>query len=207
MKCPVCGGLLVWDYERGEVVCSLCGLVFDKITTLEACSYGLTSGGDSGGERRVLMHGYRRVSSSRYKHLLGVYRRIVKLVKNKPWLEVDYEKAFENGRFIYTLKSKASIKALKNVEEQGYWEIVKQGLDYINNVNPAFLARSERSRYALAYMVAFKLKTGRYPSREDVTRVFNISNTSYKRLQDLAEKITTSTTRGLPAPNTQLALN
>jgi len=207
LKCPVCGGLLVWDYERGEVVCSLCGLVYDKITTLEAWSYGLTSGGDGGGERRVLMHDYRRVSSSRYKHLLRVYRRTVKLVKNKPWLEVDYEKVFENGRFIYTLKSKASIKALKNVEEQGYWEIVKQGLDYINNVNPAFLARSERSRYALAYMVAFKLKTGRYPSREDVTRVFNISNTSYKRLHDLAEKITTSTTRGLLAPTTQLALN
>jgi transcription initiation factor TFIIB len=26
-KCPVCGGLLITDYERGEVVCMQCGLV------------------------------------------------------------------------------------------------------------------------------------------------------------------------------------
>ncbi len=26
-KCPVCGGLLITDWERGEVVCTWCGLV------------------------------------------------------------------------------------------------------------------------------------------------------------------------------------
>lgn len=32
MKCPQCGNdKLVWDFERGEVVCPYCGLVIDTI--------------------------------------------------------------------------------------------------------------------------------------------------------------------------------
>jgi 6-phosphogluconate dehydrogenase (decarboxylating) len=111
------------------------------------------------------------------------------MVKEKPWLEVDYEKVIESGKFVLTIKSKASIKALKNIVEYGYMELVKEGLDYISSVNPALLARSERSKYALAYMVAVKIKTGELPTRESVLKVFNISNTSYNRLRNIVEKI------------------
>jgi len=30
-RCPVCGGRLITDYERGEVVCTQCGLVVDVV--------------------------------------------------------------------------------------------------------------------------------------------------------------------------------
>ncbi len=32
-KCPVCGGLLITDWERGEVVCVQCGLVVAESAT------------------------------------------------------------------------------------------------------------------------------------------------------------------------------
>ena len=182
---------MVWDYERGEVVCSSCGLVVDKITTLEAWSYRVNNNEVEQGRREANVATIRgRVQSSReYRRLLKIYKLATKIVKEKPWLEVDYEKVIESGKFVLTVKSKASIKALKNIVEYGYMELVKEGLDYINSVNPALLARSERSKYALAYMVAVKIKTGELPARESVLKVFNISNTSYNRLRNIVEKI------------------
>ena len=182
---------MVWDYERGEVVCSSCGLVVDKITTLEAWSYRVNNNEVEQGRREANVATIRgRVQSSReYRRLLKIYKLATKIVKEKPWLEVDYEKVIESGKFVLTVKSKASIKALKNIVEYGYMELVKEGLDYINSVNPALLARSERSKYALAYMVAVKIKTGELPTRESVLKVFNISNTSYNRLRNIVEKI------------------
>jgi len=182
---------LVWDYERGEVVCSSCGLVVDKITTLEAWSYRVNNNEVEQGRREAHVATIRnRVQSSReYRRLLKIYKLATKIVKEKPWLEVDYEKVIESGKFVLTIKSKASIKALKNIVEYGYMELVKEGLDYISSVNPALLARSERSKYALAYMVAVKIKTGELPTRESVLKVFNISNTSYNRLRNIVEKI------------------
>jgi transcription initiation factor TFIIIB Brf1 subunit/transcription initiation factor TFIIB len=191
LKCTQCGGVLVWDYERGEVVCSSCGLVVDKITTLEAWSYRVNNNEVEQGRREADVATIRnRAQSSReYRRLLKIYKLANKMVKEKPWLEVDYEKVIESGKFVLTVKSKASIKALKNIVEYGYMELVKEGLDYISSVNPALLARSERSKYALAYMVAVKIKTGVLPTRESVLKVFNISNTSYNRLRNIVEKI------------------
>jgi transcription initiation factor TFIIIB Brf1 subunit/transcription initiation factor TFIIB len=182
---------LVWDYERGEVVCSSCGLVVDKITTLEAWSYRVNNNEVEQGRREANVATIRsRVQSSReYRRLLKIYKLATKIVKEKPWLEVDYEKVIESGKFVLTVKSKASIKALKNIVEYGYMGLVKEGLDYISSVNPALLARSERSKYALAYMVAVKIKTGELPTRESVLKIFNISNTSYNRLRNIVEKI------------------
>ncbi|MEM1843537.1 MAG: hypothetical protein QXD75_03335, partial [Desulfurococcaceae archaeon] len=93
------------------------------------------------------------------------------------------------GRFIHAITSRASLKALKNIEAHNYWKDVNEGLKHIYSINPAYLTRSERSKYALAYMVAVRLKTGRYPSRERVVSVFNISDTSYRRLCLLAERL------------------
>ena len=182
---------MVWDYERGEVVCSSCGLVVDKITTLEAWSYRVNNNEVEQDRREANVATIRgRVQSSReYRRLLKIYKLATKIVKEKPWLEVDYEKVIESGKFVLTVKSKASIKALKNIVEYGYMELVKEGLDYISSVNPALLARSERSKYALAYMVAVKIKTGELPTRESVLKIFNISNTSYNRLRNIVEKI------------------
>lgn len=194
LKCTQCGGFLLWDYERGEVVCSLCGLVHDRLTSLEVTDYRTMNDNDENIYSKAINKpkATRWITSKEYRYKIKLYKKGLKLTKNKPWLEVDYEKVFENGRFIYTIKSKASMEALRNININGYWDVVREGLEYINSVNPAYLARSERSRYALAFMVAIKLKTGRYPSRESITHVFNISDTSYRRLYTVAEKIVTS---------------
>lgn len=191
MKCSNCGGLLIWDYERGEVVCSVCGLVQERLTSLEVHVFQVPESGKaeltrSSREKRAET---KSITSREYKRMVKLYKEGTRLTKNKPWLEVDYEKVFEIGRFVRAVMSRASRRALKNIEANGYWKVVREGLEHINSINPAYLARSERGKYALAYMVAMKLKTGKYPSKEDVISIFNISDTSYRRLQILAERL------------------
>jgi uncharacterized Zn finger protein (UPF0148 family) len=189
VKCSICGGLLIWDYEKGEVVCSNCGLVHGKLTTLEVAEYRVVDNCNNFKEVRKQSGKTRSLESREYKYHLKLYRKCVKIIKGKPWLEINYEKVLESGKFIHTIKSRASMKALRNIDENGYWSMIQEGLKYIASINPAFLARSERSKYALAYIVAVKIKTGKYPSKEDVVYVFNISDTSYRRLCMIAEKI------------------
>lgn len=179
----------MWDYERGEVVCSACGLVHDKLTSLEVSEYRVSINEVKVNKMREKREKSKLFPSKEYKCRIRLYREGLKLVKSKPWLEVNFNKVFEKGRFIHTITSRASQKAIRNIERHGYWKIVQEGLEYIHSVNPAYLARSERSKYALAYMVATKLRTGKYPDRESVMGVFNISDTSYRRLYFLAEKL------------------
>lgn len=188
MNCTSCGGQLVWDYERGEIVCSKCGLVQDRLSTLEVLEYrsNLVKDEDDSESRR---HPGKYIVSREYKRYLRIYMIYYKMTKNKPWLEVDYSKITDDGRFVKTLRSRASMKAIKNIDEHGYWDLVKQGLNYISMVNPAYLARSERGKYALAYILASLLRTGHYPSRESVKEIFNISDASYRRLCNIARKI------------------
>ena len=51
------------------------------------------------------------------------------------------------------------------------------------------LARSERCKYALAYMVSKIINTGKIPGEEEIVSVFNVSETSYRRLRALVLNI------------------
>jgi len=81
------------------------------------------------------------------------------------------------------------MKARESIEKYEYWEIINRGLKVLETVNPALLARSERCKYALAYMIAKTIETGEIPGEEEVTSVFNISETSYRRLKLIISSI------------------
>ncbi|MEM4818760.1 MAG: TFIIB-type zinc ribbon-containing protein [Desulfurococcaceae archaeon] len=189
MNCSVCKGQLIWDYERGEIVCTKCGLIVDQLTTLEAEEYRVTAGNRDDHVVKKLKNEKRSVVSSKYKYMLKLYNECKRIVRNKPWLEIDYDKVLRTGKFVMSIHARVSTEVRKNVEILGYWDILRKGLEFIGSVNPAFLARTERSKYALAYIVARKLETGKHPSCEEVTRIFKVSTTSYKRLCVLANKL------------------
>jgi transcription initiation factor TFIIIB Brf1 subunit/transcription initiation factor TFIIB len=190
MKCEFCGGTLVWDYASGEIVCSQCGVVQGKIFSSDIPGYNIASTRDQqvSAERRHT-HSTLKPYSPRYKRLLKLYLAASKRVSSKPWLEVDYNKLFETGRFIKTITSLPSKRARESIEKYNYWETVNKGLRVLEAVNPALLARSERCKYALAYIVAMVTETGKIPSEEEVISVFNVSETSYRRLRLIATSI------------------
>jgi len=184
MKCEFCGGILIWDYERGEVVCSHCGIVQGKLISSDIPGYAIGKREEHLSLKERRFEDSRvRVSSPRYRKILKLYSTVSKKISDKPWLEVDYNKLFKTGRFVKTIISSASIRARERIEKHNYWELVNKGLEVLEKVNPALLARSERCKYALAYMVTRVIETGKIPSEEEVVSIFNVSGTSYRRLR------------------------
>ncbi|RLG80601.1 MAG: TFIIB-type zinc ribbon-containing protein [Thermoprotei archaeon] len=186
-KCPICGNTLIWDYQSGEVICSTCGYVVDRIYYY---------GPDREDEDESLWREIKTRRNPRVNTIAKRYRRHVKLyhiastyVKGKPWLEIDYDKIFETGRLVHSIKSKATLEAEKNISDRGLWSLVKKGLEFIEKRYPVALARSGRGKYALAYMVATYISTRHFPEVKEVVKVFNISETSYRRLLRIARKI------------------
>lgn len=185
-RCPECGGALVWDEKSGFVVCGSCGLVVDRVFDYAGPAQSpeeIERQGRRGRPRRAV------VDRAGYRLRLKLYSKVAKISSERPWLVVDADKVLKTGRFLYSLKSKASIEAEKNIEERGLWDMVKLGLSIIEKKNPALLARSLRGRYALAYMLAYAGLHGKMPPEEEVVEVFNISGTSYKRLASIARGI------------------
>jgi uncharacterized Zn finger protein (UPF0148 family) len=190
MKCEFCGGILVWDYERGEVVCSHCGIVQDKLTSNDIPGYAVNEKVEHMDLRENRFEDNRiKVYSPGYRRILRLYLTASRKINGKPWLEVDYNKLFTTGKFVKTIVSSASIKARESIERYGYWELVNRGLRVLEKVNPALLARSERCKYALAYMVTKFIETGKIPSEEEIVSVFNVSGTSYRRLRTVVLNI------------------
>ncbi len=188
-RCPVCGGELVWDDERGEVTCSRCGLVVDRIYY-----YGPPRESEESMER--MREAARRHRPRSNRHEIARYRlhreryyMARRYVEGKPWLEVDYDQVIETGRMIHTIRSRATIEAEDNIEKLGLREPLEKTLKLIEEKYPMALARTKRSRYALAYIIYTLTNKKRYPDDREVIEIFRISQTSYKRLQRIASRI------------------
>lgn len=188
-RCPICGGTLVWEYQTGEVTCMHCGLVVDRIY-----DYGPIHESEEVVERRKIEIKNHPKTNNRltktYRLHIKRYIMAQRYVKNKPWLEIDYDKVIETGKMIHTIKSKASIQAEKNIEEKRLWVPIKKGLEIIEKTYPVALARTSRSKYALAYMVYMYVNKNTIPSQHEILETFKISETSYKRLLKIVRKIT-----------------
>lgn len=185
--CPECGSHLVWDYQKGEVTCPSCGRVVDRI-------YYDGPVRESESEevwRNIRIRRNPRINKLyvSYKHHARMYRRVESYVRGKPWLEVDYDKVFETGKLVNSIKSRATIEAERKIESKNLWGLIERGLKFISEVNPAVLARSGRGKYALAYIVSTHLNEKRFPAAREVIETFNVSETSYRRLLKIAREI------------------
>jgi len=186
-QCPYCGGQLVWDYKCGEVVCSACGTVVEKVYDYSPAWPDESE--EIWREIRIRRNPKHNSIARKYRRDYKLYVEAERYVRGKPWLELDYDKYFETGRLVNTIKSRATIKAEKKISESGLWSAVQRGLEFIEKVNPALLSRTARGKYALAYLVASYLEKKEFPSLSEVMEVFSISETSYRRLLKLARNL------------------
>ena len=144
-QCPVCGGILVWDYQRGEVICSSCGLVVDRIYDYSP----LRENEETITWRNIKIRNNPKKNKKLYEYKLHIrlYIKAQSYVKDKPWLEIDYEKIFRTGKMINTIKSSATIRAEKNITDKKLWKQIEHGLKIIEEIHPIALARSGRGKY------------------------------------------------------------
>ena len=189
VKCEYCGNhTLIWDYARGEIVCPQCGTLQGRILTNDAPGLHVEHYNWRGNPASTNPTSRYRPITQGYKRLLRLYA-VARKFKEKIWLEVDYGKLFSTGKPVKTVISLASMRARKNIMENNCWDTVNKGIKIIENINPALLARTERCKYALAYMIAKTIETNKIPSKKEITTIFNISHTTYRRLKKLTTQI------------------
>lgn len=197
-----CSGKIVWDYIRGEVICSSTGEVIDRIYDYGPIRERL----ETIEQRNLLLKNRPKTNSieRRYRKHLRTYIVAQKMIKDKPWLHVDYDKLFETGKFIHTIRSKSTDQALKNVRRSGLEKKLKEMIDLIREIDPVAVSRTERAKLALAYILLNYIEKNTPPDIGETIAIFNISHTTYRRLERIARRLHSRITVKAEAPATAL---
>lgn len=173
----------VWDYNNGFVICIDTGEVIDRIYDYSNYRFD-TEEAHNRVEVLKVKGGYSR----KYHDYLALERRAKRLTKGKPWLRVNYVKLYEQGKFIKTITSLRSASAVDRVINGGIHEVLDKIIKIIEDIEPAALARTERAKYALAYIVYLKT-LGKCIDLLKLVEMFNISQTTIKRLEKIADRV------------------
>lgn len=185
-----CRGYLVWDYFRGEVICSSTGEVIDKIYEYRDLGSNMYSDEENASNfkktSRKTLGGKDLVK--KYKEDLALYNKALRFIRNKPWLTFDFDKLITTRKFINTLYSRNTVKTINNVSKMGLLTILKKIVSLIGEIEPSAICRTERTKLALAYIV-FKNIIREEVDPKEVINTFNISMTTYRRLEKVAKKI------------------
>ncbi len=182
-----CSGELVWDYMRGEVICTTTGEVVDRIY-----DYGpVHEKPETIEQRQLLLRSRPRVNivEKRYRRHLRTYLVAERMIDGKPWLRIDYDKLFRTGRFIHTIRSRSTDQALRNVREHGLEDKLRSIIDLLHEIDPVAVSRTERAKLALAYIILNYIVEGHPPDIGETVELFSISHTTYRRLERIARRL------------------
>ena len=184
-----CRGYLVWDYARGEIICTLTGEVVDRIIDYSRVNKYYNENRHN--IRRVNIDAVKKHEKYLRTHrcYLRIYNKALNLVKNKPWLNVDFDKLFKLGKFVETLESENTRRALENMRSLGLLNKLEQILNIVSEIDPTTTSRTKRARLALAYMLYKRVVLRQQVDPREVTELFKISSTTFKRLEKIFSRI------------------
>jgi len=176
----------VWDYREGVVVCMDNGEVIGRIYDYSPPR----TREDEQQSQPHLRHRPKKVVHG-YLRRLKAYMKLLRYEKSLgDGYVVDEEKLFEaymNGENqVRTIKHIRSLGIILTDKDE---ELIRIGEEFVSKKAPHLLARSERGRKALSFLVGCILVNRKMPKPKQVTMKFNISWTTYKRLTKLINKI------------------
>ncbi len=152
MRCPYCGSSrVVWDYEKGEVICVRCASVIDKIyyDVGNSLSEELM-------ERSLRSNSYSRYKNyPRLKSITLTYLKFLRKVSRHKGVVVD------NRAFLDYLSGKRPhVKILKREFNEGKLrdELINKVINVINKY-PRLKSRTDRAKLALA-LIALGIAKG-----------------------------------------------
>lgn len=181
----VIGCIEMWDYANGYVVCTNTGEVVDRIYCYGEMRRREQLGNTNKANDSTKLTGRK---SKKYLNYIELEMKAKRMVRKKPWLTVDYAKLYSQGRFVNTIKSWRSIKAVKEATKEGIRPVLNKILEAVEAVEPAALARTERAKYTLAYLI-YLMASGKPIIYNDISKMFNVSWTTIKRMEKLAKEI------------------
>lgn len=170
MRCPLCGSQnLVWDFERGEVVCASCGYVIEPIYVSN--------------EFRQVHEGSRRVVKG-YVTLTKETRKFLELMKyvksSGKELYIDWDSFRE---YVRTGKRVRVLKLRVRPVPENLKDVVEPVMKIIDRY-PRLSSRTVRGKVA-ASLLALYLALGTRPSLTALSRLVGVSRTQLARIMRL----------------------
>jgi transcription initiation factor TFIIIB Brf1 subunit/transcription initiation factor TFIIB len=146
-RCPYCNGILVWDYRTGDVVCSRCGAVIDRIFVMER---------DIQRDEAVSREARRGLPKTpkSYKMFVKMYDRISKGRKNIYINNTRFADVMNGGKQVRVYDSPRNNASKKTVEED---PLVRDILEKVVRRNPRLASRTERGKVAAALLIKMLL--------------------------------------------------
>ncbi len=172
LRCPLCGSHnLVWDFERGEVVCTACGYVVEQIYVSNEVRHIPEN----------IRHGTRG-----YVTLSKETRKFLELVKHvkvsRKELYIDWDSFRE---YVRTGKRIRVLKLRVRPIPKSLREVVEPVMKIIE-MYPRLSSRTVRGKVA-ASLIALYLALGARPSLVTIARLVGVSRTQLARIMKLVK--------------------
>jgi len=184
IKCPRCGSEeIIWDPERGEVICSSCGLVIDEIYYHPRTFVELKRNVNEGGNRRSA-----RKKSSREKpgEILSIYEKLFGWWRLRRNIDIDKDRLLQfsregyNGR-IFVHKKDRELQKLLEISPT-----LKKIYDYLENF-PRLSSRTFRARLLISYIL-LKDPYGNEMNTSILSKIFSFHKVHTRRIIRMLQK-------------------
>ncbi|PUA32770.1 MAG: hypothetical protein B7O98_04790 [Zestosphaera tikiterensis] len=183
MRCPYCGSeSIIWSYSSGDVICSECGSVIDRIYTYDECCLN----------QHQNLYSSLPTQTTQGLGLSKMTKEYLKLVKDlnksrklKGRVYIDHEMFLkyvsEGGNRVKVLKFR-----LNNVCGYPNEEYVEKVLDIMRKY-PRLSSRTERAKKALALITLNMLHITKV-NEVELTKLAGLSYVHVKRLTSILTK-------------------
>jgi len=188
-RCPYCNHTeVIWDYERGYLVCPNCGSVLMPLITNAVPSPERAKdlySTDWSGIRTVRESLQDKVRASYARHLsrivkeVTLYERYARRARKNVEVNLD---ALMNGRGKERVYKHRNDDQLQRLVEQD--DELKRVLEAVVERDPVFSSRTYRGKVAIALMLKYIIH-GEEPNLEEIIKLTSISRTHAKRLYRL----------------------
>lgn len=172
MRCPYCESTngLVWDVNRGTVVCSVCGTVLDSIYV--GCSAPEHEYEDHSNE--VGKCSSKGAKAKKLSEASLKYLEILREIKYRPMLYID---SHSFNRYLVLGKR---VKVVRRKEDLPKNEVLDVIISLMSKY-PKLCSRTDRAKYAIA-TIAYTLVTKREVDTSKLSKELGISKTHIRRL-------------------------
>ncbi len=189
-RCPYCGSYLVWDYTTGDVICSSCGVVVDRIV-VSTGTINLTHEESYQDDKRQASRrsmGYVKAGNV-YRKYMTVARHLLARGSDFEINEKNFEEYLQGKRgHVRLIISSKSREALKYAERDAE---VKKILREIIPKIPSLNSRTDRARVAAALLIKLLLNKNRVSSTDlrKVSQTTGVSASHIRRLYNTVMKL------------------
>jgi len=162
LRCEMCGGELVWDYRTGDVICSSCGAVVDRIYVEEKTNQAE--------ERMVRIGRNASTAPKSYRMFRSVYRRMSsgrKLTINND----SFQSFLKTGKHVGVLEHPVNQELRRILSSDEELSMIYRKIERSH----AFSGRTMRTKVAAAMIIRSYRHGGEKEVKRDLGEISRVT--------------------------------